>query len=115
MKISFIHKYTASIHPCQVTESDIHSEMRECRGQRPLPGARGHPSLPYYMFPSTHAKTGSMSTSDRINNNLVQGWQESDYLDYADFVNAIKNDEPVSFALCQWLIRQPHGNDDDGF
>ncbi len=67
-------------------------------------------SIPYYMFPSNQAKPGSMSTSERIKKRQVEGWQESDYLDYADFENAIKKNEPVSFALCQWLIRQSYGS-----
>jgi hypothetical protein len=67
--------------------------------------------IPYYMFP----KTGSTTTIDKVKNLEVEGWQESDYLDYADFENAIKQDEPISFALCQWLMRQPHGNNCDGF
>ncbi len=71
-------------------------------------------SIPYYMFP-THQKTGSMSTGERIKNHQIEGWRESDYLDYADFENAIQKNEPVSFALCQWLVRQSYGDKDDAF
>ena len=45
----------------------------------------------------------------------VAGWQESDYLDYTDFENAMNADEPVSYALCQWLMRQPRGHVVDPF
>ena len=45
----------------------------------------------------------------------VAGWQESDYLDYTDFENAMKADEPVPYALCQWLMLQSHGHVDDPF
>ena len=72
--------------------------------------------VPYYMFPSVQTQTGPTATTiDRVKNREVEGWQESDYLDYADFENAIKKDEAVSFALCQWLVRQSHGTIGDGF
>jgi hypothetical protein len=72
--------------------------------------------IPYYMFPSGQTQTGPTATTiDRVKNREVEGWQESDYLDYADFENAIKKDEAVSFALSQWLVRQSHGNIGDGF
>jgi hypothetical protein len=45
----------------------------------------------------------------------VEGWRESDYLDYADFEDAIENDEQISFALCQWFMRQSHGTSGDAF
>ncbi len=67
------------------------------------------------MFPQGQAKPGSITTGDRIKNHLVEGWRESDYLDYADFENAIKQNAPVSFALCQWLMRQSYSNNGDGF
>ncbi len=67
------------------------------------------------MFPQSPAKPEAITTGDRIKNQLVEGWRESDYLDYADFENAIKNNAPVSFALCQWLMRQSHGDTGDGF
>jgi hypothetical protein len=38
----------------------------------------------------------------------IAGWKESDYLDYADFDNAIKLNSEISYALCQWLMRQAH-------
>jgi hypothetical protein len=79
----------------------------------PTPNTFG--SIPYYMFPSGQTKTGSTSTTGRVKNREVEGWRESDYLDYADFENAIEKDEPISFALCQWLMRQAHGNSSDGF
>jgi hypothetical protein len=72
--------------------------------------------IPYYMFPSGQTTTGSTTTTiDGVRDREVEGWQESDYLDYEDFENAIENDEAVSFALCQWLMRQSHGNIGDGF
>src|SRR5947199_3749833 len=71
--------------------------------------------ISYYMFPSGQAKTRSTATISRVKNREVESWRESDYLDYEDFENAIKRDEPVSFALCQWLMRQSHGNTGDGF
>jgi hypothetical protein len=68
------------------------------------------------MFPSGQTTTGSTATPfDRVKDREVENWQESDYLDYADFENAIESDEEVSFALCQWLMRQSHGNIGDGF
>ena len=45
----------------------------------------------------------------------VATWKESDYLDYADFDNAIKLCHEISYALCQWLMRQPHDNPGDPF
>ncbi len=30
-------------------------------------------------------------------------------------MNAIMNDEQISFALCQWFMRQSHGTIGDGF
>ncbi len=79
------------------------------------PNASSFGQIPYYMFPSGQIKTESTATIDKVKNRQVEGWRESDYLDYADFENAIKRDEPISFALCQWLIRQSHGNSGDGF
>jgi hypothetical protein len=72
--------------------------------------------IPYYMFPSGQTKVGSTATTiDKVKYRAVEGWQESDYLDYEDFENAIEKDEQISFALCQWLMRQSHGNEGDGF
>ena len=72
--------------------------------------------IPYYMFPAGQAQTGSTATPiDRVKYREVEGWQESDYLDYADFEDAIEKDELVSFALCQWLMRQSHGSIGDAF
>lgn len=79
------------------------------------PNTNSFGQVPYYMFPLGQSKTGSTTTIDKVKKREVEGWQESDYLDYADFENAIKKDEAVSFALCQWLMRQSHGNSGDGF
>jgi hypothetical protein len=45
----------------------------------------------------------------------IAGWKEYDYLDYADFENAIKANKEISYALCQWLARQPHDSPGDPF
>ena len=72
--------------------------------------------IPYYVYSPGQAKTGPTATTiDRIKNREVEGWRDSDYLDYADFENAIEGDELISFALCQWLLRKSHGNIGDGF
>jgi hypothetical protein len=43
----------------------------------------------------------------------IPGWQESDYLDYRDFDNAVYAGEPIEYALCQWLMQ--HEDDTAGF
>ncbi len=56
------------------------------------------------MFP--HAKVPFTSPPIReVRRREVVGWQEWDYLDYADFEKAMKEDQPISYALCQWLVR----------
>lgn len=40
----------------------------------------------------------------------VPGWQEYDYQNFEDFRLACLNDQPVDFALCQWLMQQ-EGNE----
>ena len=81
-----------------------------------IPQANSFGQIPYYMFPSGQTKTGSSATTfDSVKYREVESWQESDYLDYEDFENAIETDEEVSFVLCQWLMRQSHGNIGDGF
>jgi hypothetical protein len=41
---------------------------------------------------------------------VVPGWQEWDYQNYCDFQAAVREDAPVDFALCQWLM-QNEGNE----
>ena len=80
------------------------------------PNTNSFGQIPYYMVPSGQTKTGSTATTiDRVQNREVEGWKESDYLYYEDFKNAIERDEQISFALCQWLLRQSHGNSGDAF
>jgi hypothetical protein len=71
----------------------------------------------YAMYPTAgHFPPTPFSDSrGKAKRREVAGWQESDYLDYADFDNAIKEDEPIPYALCQWLVRQAHDNIDDPF
>ncbi len=79
----------------------------------PAPNLQGFGQSLYAMFP-TNAVT---PTTQPAQNNVgqkprwreVAGWRESDYLDYADFEDAIKDDLMITYALCQWLMRQPHG------
>lgn len=73
----------------------------------------------YAMFP-TSSNTPTMQPPQ--NNALrltrrreITGWRESDYLDYADFENAIEGDLMITYALCQWLMRQSHGIPGDPF
>jgi hypothetical protein len=62
--------------------------------------------------------TGSMPTAGMVGRpkrREITGWKESDYLDFADFENAIKANQEISYALCQWLMLQPHDNPGDPF
>lgn len=76
----------------------------------------GPPAYTMYPTPARAAQTvpagGSTGVVKRPE---IAGWQESDYLDYADFTKAVEADEPISYALCQWLMRQSYGNVDDAF
>jgi hypothetical protein len=68
----------------------------------------------YTMFPYGNAPFKAPPTKETKRREVV-GWQEWDYLDYADFEKAMKEDQPISYALCQWLMRQPYGNPGDPF
>lgn len=70
----------------------------------------------YAMYPtgSTPAAYGGR-TPEKIKRQEVAGWKESDYLDYADFETATESDQAIPYALCQWLLRQSYGGDDDAF
>ena len=77
----------------------------------------GNPSLPSFgqaMFPHAHIPFKAPPTRE-VRRREVVGWQEWDYLDYADFEKAINEGQPLSYALCQWLMRQPYGNPNDPF
>jgi hypothetical protein len=68
------------------------------------------------MYPTGSTSGGYTSrTPEKIKGHEVAGWRESDYLDYADFEAAVKADEPIPYALCQWLLRQSYGNSADAF
>jgi hypothetical protein len=41
----------------------------------------------------------------------IPGWQESDSMNYRDFENAMHADEPIEYALCQWLMLHEDGID----
>jgi hypothetical protein len=36
----------------------------------------------------------------------VPGWRDYDYLDYSDVIQAMRIGEPLSYAQCQWLMKQ---------
>jgi hypothetical protein len=85
--------------------------------QSPYPQTFGQ-SL-YAMFP-TNAATPTIQPPQnnalrQIGRREITGWRESDYLDYADFENAMKDDLMITYALCQWLMRQSHGIPGDPF
>ncbi len=67
----------------------------------------------YAMYPTGSWPTGG--TAAKPKKREIVGWKESDYLDYADFDNAMKLNSKVSYALCQWLMRQAHENPGDPF
>ena len=72
---------------------------------------------PGQAFVATYP-TGSKPTTGiagKSKRREIAGWKESDYLDYADFENAIKANREISYALCQWLVRQPHDNPGEPF
>src|SRR5689334_21125234 len=68
----------------------------------------------YAMYPHVNT-TFRHSPRNETKRREVVGWQEWDYLDYADFEKAINEGQPISYALCQWLMRQPYGNSSDPF
>ena len=72
------------------------------------------PSFGHAMFPHANIPFKTPPTRE-VRRREVVGWQEWDYLDYADFEKAMKEDQSISYALCQWLVRQPHGNPGDPF
>ena len=51
----------------------------------------------------------------RANKGEIRGWNDWDYQDYEDFENSIEQDAEISYALCQWFMRQPYGNPGDPF
>ena len=77
------------------------------------------PGQPVYaMYPTPAGAAPAVATrgpAEGLRRPEVAGWKESDYLDYADFAKAVEADEPISYALCQWLLRQSYGNVDDAF
>jgi hypothetical protein len=83
----------------------------------PMPSNQPSPGQSLYaMYPTGHGTPAQgQGPKELIKRRKVPGWEEWDYLDYADFVNAIKADQPISYALCQWLMRQSHGQPGDAF
>ena len=77
------------------------------------PGASSPGQTAYMMYYPTGP--APIAPAGQAKKREVVGWKESDYLDYADFENAMKRDEPISYALCQWLVQQAHGNAGDPF
>ena len=74
------------------------------------------PQSAYAMYPTTQATQPLMkSMVPEPKRREIFGWRESDYLDYTDFENAIRDDLLIPYALCQWLARQAHGNPSDPF
>lgn len=72
--------------------------------------------LLYAMYPTSPAASPLRRNADQATKpREVACWRESDYLDYADFEAALKDDLLVTYALCQWLMRQSHSNPGDPF
>ena len=72
--------------------------------------------LLYAMYPASPAAPPLHKNADReTKRRQIFGWRESDYLDYADFEMAIMGDLTITYALCQWFMRQSHGNPGDPF
>jgi len=70
----------------------------------------------YTMYPTGLVPTAPIKgPTEETKRCAVAGWNESDYLDYADFEKAVNADQPISYALCQWLLRQSYGNIADAF
>lgn len=69
----------------------------------------------YYPTGLTAVAPPAKGTITRAKKGEIVGWREWDYLDYEDFENAIDQNQDISYALCQWLMRQPFGNPGDPF
>lgn len=67
----------------------------------------------YAMYPTS--SWPAPGTAAKPKKREIAGWKEYDYLDYADFDTAMKLNQEITYALCQWLIRQPHENPGDPF
>lgn len=72
------------------------------------PTLLGHPT-------GLSATAATKGGTKEVRRREVRGWEEWDYLDYADFENAMRANEPITYALCQWFIRQAYGNPEDPF
>jgi hypothetical protein len=68
----------------------------------------------YAMYPNANTPFKPPPAKETKRREVV-GWHEWDHLDYADFEKAMKENQAISYALCQWLVRQPHGNPGDPF
>ncbi len=78
------------------------------------PGQSGQ--MLYAMYPNSPAASPfHKDPVEEKKKREIVGWRESDYLDYADFEMAMQNDMLITYALCQWLMRQAHGNPGDPF
>jgi hypothetical protein len=72
--------------------------------------------LLYAMYPTSPAASPLHKNAEQeTKRRQIVGWRESDYLDYADFEMAIMGDLLITYALCQWFMRQSHGNSGDPF
>src|SRR5438105_13527643 len=76
-----------------------------------------HGQTLYTMYYPTGltATTPTKGTYARAKKGEIKGWKEWDYLDYEDFENAIMQDQEISYALCQGLMRQSYGDPGDPF
>ena len=97
-----------------------YAPVRSATANSPMLGKAppGQPVYAMYPTPAGAAPAPAVATrgpAEGLRRPEVAGWKESDYLDYADFAKAVEADEPISYALCQWLLRQSYGNVDDAF
>ena len=94
----------------------IYDPARPTPIQSSVPSTASHGQVTYTMYPTGRmTPTPKTAPAQKAIGREVAGWQESDYLDYTDFEAAMKADEPVSYALCQWLMRQSRGHVVDPF
>jgi hypothetical protein len=94
----------------------IYDPARPTPIQSSVPSTALPGQVTYAMYPTGRmTPTPKTAPAQKAIGREVAGWQESDYLDYTDFETAMKANEPVSYALCQWLMRQSRGHVGDPF
>jgi len=69
--------------------------------------AKGELLLVEYPFDDSNQSAARPAASNpRAEPRNIPGWEPWDYQNWRDFAAAMREDQPIAYALCVWLLQQ---------